>query len=148
MDYNDILNLLTEKWISLELHHHTSKRASEDFWDLSKKFFPKLFRARIDDMIYKPIPKLKSQRNKKKKDNIPPINLQVVYLNKETDEVTVYQGEKMPVNQFNPRQFQKLYEVASVKVIFQLSMILSEPNVGSISKATEKSKSTLIFLLS
>lgn len=117
LDYEGLLKELVEHWLSLEMRHRVSKSASEDFWDLSKKFFPKLHKARIEDMVYKPIPKLRSQRNKINAEKVPPIHMAIGYLNKETDEMTVVKGSKNPKSNFDPRTFEKKFEIASVKVI-------------------------------
>lgn len=115
-DYETLLNDLTKKWSDLEVKHQTSKTGSEEFWDLAKSYFPKLHRARIEEMVYKPIPKLKSQRNKVYNDNVPPINLEIGYINRETEDLTVVNVDKTPIKQFRPNQYEKVFEVASVKV--------------------------------
>ena len=112
-----MLRSLTEKWLVLESKHRTSKSASEDFWQLSKHFFPLLARARIDQMVYKPIPKLRSQRKKIKKENVPKITLKIGYVDKETDEIFIVKDEKTPIKRFGPGQYKKLFEVATVQVI-------------------------------
>ena len=124
-NYRQILYDLTEKWLNLEIHHHkTSKSGSEDFWNLAKDFFPKLARARINEMVYKPIPKLKYQRKKMYKDNVPPIEMDFGYENKETCELTTFKSDKTPLKRFNPRQYQKVFEVATVKVILYVTSII------------------------
>ena len=79
LSYENLLSNVTEKWLTLELDHHTSKVASEAFWNLAKDLFPRLHKARIKDMVYKPIPKLRSQRKKLKKSMVPDIKLQTAY---------------------------------------------------------------------
>lgn len=110
------MHSLSKKWVSLEVKHHTSKCATNDFWDLAKEFFPRLHRAKVDEINYKLIPKFATQRNKLTNDNVPKINLEIGYLNKETNETVVVTGEKTPVSRFNPQTFQKQYEVATVEV--------------------------------
>ena len=115
--YAEVLNDLSEKWIQLEMKHRTSKRATDDFWLLAKEAFPKLYRAKLDGNVHKPIPQFPSQRIKLIKKTVPPINLKLAYLNKETNEIEVVEGEKTPVSKYNPRQYEKLFEVATVQVI-------------------------------
>lgn len=115
-EYAELLKDLSRKWLDLEVHHCTSKSASEDFWELAKKAFPKLHKAKIDAMIFQDIPKFNNQRLKLYKNNVPPINLKNAYLNKATKEIVVVEGKKNPVSQFDPRQFEKIYEVATVEV--------------------------------
>lgn len=68
-------------------------------------------------MIFKPIPQLRSQRTKIDDDNVPDINLKIGYMNKESKEVTIINSDKVPKKQFNPREYEKLFEVATVQVI-------------------------------
>lgn len=98
------------------MRHHTSKSASDDFWECAKDFFPKLYRAKVDEMKFRSIPQFTFQRKKLNKNNVPNIDLEIGYLNKETKEKVVVKGEKTPVSRFNPQKFTKLYEMATVKV--------------------------------
>lgn len=116
MSYPAILEKLTEDWLMLESKHKTSKSASEDFWELAKKAFPKLYRAKIDEVVLKNIPKFVSQRRKLYNNNVPPVKLEIGYLDKETEDVIVVEDDKTPKSRFHPSKFQKLYQVASVKV--------------------------------
>lgn len=116
MSYDELLRHLSREWILLELHHRTSKAASQDFWDLAKKCFPRLYKKRIDDMVYKPIPKFRSQRKRVYKDDVPEVTMEIAYRNKDTKELTVVQADKTPTT-FNPKNFEKIFEVATVKVI-------------------------------
>ena len=100
----------------LEVDHHTSKTASDKFWDLAKKAFPELYRAKINEMVTKPIPQFTTQRKKLKKKHVPNINLEIGYVNKDTNETVVVKGDKTPVSKFNPQKFIKIYEVAKVEV--------------------------------
>lgn len=85
-------------------------------WNLAIKSIPKLHRAKISDMVVKPIPVLRSQRRKINMENVPKISLESAFMNKETKDVSVVQGEKIPRNRF-PQEYQKLYETATVQVI-------------------------------
>ena len=112
-----MLEKLTEDWTTLEMDHRVSKTASEAFWELGKWAFPRLYKAKIDEVVLKNIPKFVSQRRKLHKDNVPPVHLEIGYLDKETKEVVLVEGDKTPKSRFHPTKFQKVYEVASVKVI-------------------------------
>lgn len=41
-------------------------------------------------------------------------------MKKDTKELVFVEGEKTPVSRFNPGQYEKLYEVATVEVIAML----------------------------
>ena len=116
-----MLQKLSEDWMDLELKHRCSKRASDDFWNLAKEVFPKLHRAKTNARIYREVPLFTSQRRK-----VPPVKLEIWYLNKETQEEVVVEGHKTPVSRFNPTYFDKLYEVATVEVISLLQKKFNE----------------------
>ena len=118
-----MLHDLSKDWLSLEVKHHCSKKASNELWELAKKAFPKLHQAKINEMVSKPIPKFPYQREKLHKSRVPKINLKIGYLDKETNEEVVFEGEKNPVSRFNPQHFQKLYEVAKVEVRKKLNSL-------------------------
>ena len=101
----------------MEQRHHVSKSASDDFWRLASSAFPKLHRAKVNEMITNKIPQFTSQRLKTKKKEVPDITLEVAYQNNDTEEITVVQSEKTPKNRFNPQTYTKLYEIASVQVL-------------------------------
>ena len=129
--YAEVLDDLTKKWILLEGKHRTSKSASDDFWLLAKEAFPKLHRAKISGRVSKNIPKFTSLRRKMYKSKVPKITLKIGYQNRETKEITVIEGEKTPSSRFNPQEYEKLYEVATVEVIFFFNL--------------KKSKKKLVF---
>ena len=112
-----MLDRLSEKWSLLEMKHRTSKSATDDFWDMAKNMFPKLHRARMNEMNSRNVPKFQWQRRKLHKQEVPPITLKTAFMHKETKEVTVVEGDKTPLRRFNPRIYTKLYEVATMEVI-------------------------------
>ena len=130
--YADLLDDLARKWVNLEIDHHVSKKASDAFWSLAKRAFPKLHQARIDQMVYKDIPDFPYQREKLYNEHVPTVSLETGFLKKETDEVIVVESEKAPSKYTSP-QYTKLYEVATVKVysifkkliLYDLSLSLS-----------------------
>lgn len=117
LSYKELLHEISKQWLLLELKHRTSKAASDDFWALAKTLFPKVYRAKIEEMVHKSIPSFTFQRLKLYKSTLPKIDMEIGYENRETNEVTVVEAERTPVSRFNPRQYKKIYEAASVKVI-------------------------------
>ena len=115
-DYSGILHDLAKKWLVIELKHRVSKTTSNAFWELAKTMFPSLSRAKIEERVYKRVPKFQSQRRRLFKDNLPKIKLEIGYMNKETREIVVVESDKTPVSRFSPHEYEKLYEVASVEV--------------------------------
>lgn len=119
--YCNVLRDLSEAWIDAETHHKVSKQASDDFFDIASKWFHKLYQAKARDLIQKNVPKFTTLRRRLHKTNVPPIELEIAYKNRETGEITVVKAEKTPVKQFNPREYEKIYEAAKVKVIIMIS---------------------------
>ena len=39
------------------------------------------------------------------------------FINKETNQITIIEGDKTPRNRFPPSKFEKIFEIASVQVI-------------------------------
>ena len=115
------------------MHHRVSKSASEDFWRLASREFPKLSRARTDEMVYKKIPQFQILRKNLYKAHVPPISLKIAYQDLDTDEITVVEGQKTPVSQFSPSKYRKLYEIATVKVSI-LNKVIYDLDEGSASR--------------
>ena len=114
-NYMELLNDVAKKWIELELRHCTSKKASDDFWTVAKEAFPRLHRAKVNCMVSKNTPKLPGLRRRMYKERVPKIKIEIGYLNKDTKEIEVAEGDTTP--RMNPQLYQKLYEVATVEVI-------------------------------
>lgn len=115
-NYQGLLHEFSKQWLTLELGHKASKAASDEFWELSKKFFSKLYRLKIEEMIYKDVPQFTCQRRKLYNQYVPKVSMEFGYEHKETKEITVIHSEKTPVSRFNPQEYTKLYEAATVKV--------------------------------
>lgn len=86
-------------------------------WNLAKNAFTNLNRAKIDDQVYRDVPQFTSQRRRLYKDNTPPVQLVICYEHKETKELVIAKGTSTPVSKFNPQEYEKRYEVATVQVI-------------------------------
>ena len=114
--YSQILQSFSEAWMNIEMDHKVSKAASEAFWEAGAKWFPRLQGAKVNEVIETPIPQFVSLRNKMYINKVPPIELEFGYRNRETNEIIVRKCESAPVKEFNNRQYEKLYESASVKV--------------------------------
>ena len=64
-------------------------------------------------------------RRKAYKERVPTINLKIGYLNKNNNEITIVEAEKTQISRFDPRIYQKLFEIATVEVIHFISYITS-----------------------
>ena len=101
----------------LELKHRVSKSASNEFWRLAMRSFPKLFEAKKNAGNHIKVPQFPSIRNLLYRDNLPDIKLEMAYESKETGDILILKDlDKTPVNRFPPSKFDMLYETVKVKV--------------------------------
>lgn len=118
--YKTLLQQFTEQWLLNEVHHRVSKEASNALFELSKKWLPDLLVAKTTEGKTGKIPQFVHMRRQIYKKRLPPIDIEVSYRHRSTGEVHVLQNlEKAPTGQFPPNEYQKLYEIASVKVYFE-----------------------------
>ena len=103
----------------MELKNRISLSASNDLWNLSKKWFPKIMASRQRDSITKKIPLFRSVRQNLSKTHVPNIFLEVAYEVKETGDIIVMSDmQSIPRKTFTPDKYTKLYEAATIKVNF------------------------------
>ena len=67
-DYKSILIEFRNVWLVTSLTHKVSKTATNIFWEIAKKFFPRLLAARQRDRIKRKIPQFQHLRKKVYKD--------------------------------------------------------------------------------
>ena len=116
-DYYTILDALSNEWMNAELDHTISKVASNKMWQLAFKFLPKLLEAKRIQRITRKTPAFKQIREKMYENKTPKVNLELAYRNKDTDEVEKVNSEVTPKSRFPPHLYEKMYEIATVKVI-------------------------------
>ena len=111
--YLDILADLSEKWLMIEINHKVSKEATNLFWKLGKTMFHALHEARRN----RKIPQFPHLREKLYKTKVPPVKMEIGYQSKEDGQLTVLKDVvSVPVSQYPPSSFKRLYEIASVDV--------------------------------
>ena len=115
-DFYSILEEYKSQWMMTELDHTVSKVATNCFWKLALKFMPKLLRAKEIQKIKRKIPKFKQIRENMYEKKTPKVDMEIGYRNRETDELTVVKDTVTPKSRFPPHQFEKCYEIATVKV--------------------------------
>lgn len=95
------------------MKHHASAEAANTFWDLAFKIIPNVL-----DEREKKVPRFVQQRRKMEEDS-PEVSMEYCYRNKLTGEIIKYEGNTAPIKRFqNTQTFEKLYEMAFVKVIY------------------------------
>lgn len=102
----------------MELDHNVSKSATDAFWKLSCDRMPGLFRAKEIEQIRKKVPQFTHIRRSIYDKKSPDVDLQIGYANKMTGEVTEVNSNVTPTSQYPRSDYQKVYEIASVKVNF------------------------------
>lgn len=112
-NYNVIFEKLKSEWLLAEIEHSVSKTASEAFWRIGLKYFPKLQTAAARP---KKTPQFQSIRNQMHNDLIPPIDLDFAYKHKRTGEVTIVSDTITPMRRFPTSEYEKLYEIGTVEV--------------------------------
>lgn len=119
--YKSILKSLSKEWMDNEVHHDVSQAASDSFFEIAKKWFFKLICAKQREGLAVKTPGFPHIRRKMYEEKVPKISLKIAYMHKETQVITVKDDlESTPTSQFPPSQYQKLFEIASVKVKIQL----------------------------
>lgn len=116
-DYDTVLNDLKSQWLLMEMEHSVSKTASENFWKLGMQNFPKLQRANRRGRKRK-TSLFKTIRRNMYTDLLPEIELTIAYKNRETGEVKIVSEKNTPLKQYSPAKFDKLYEIGTLKVIY------------------------------
>lgn len=116
-DYFDILKYLSKEWLELEVNHRVSKVASEAMWDLAKTWFPKLFEMKNVQGISRKTPSFGHIRKQLYLESVPPIHMELAYLEKETGDITIVEDTPVtPKGQYPSHRYQKMWEISHVKV--------------------------------
>lgn len=115
-DYYSILDELSRKWMFTELDHTVSKCASNKFWKVAFNFIPKLIEAKVQQRISRKVPQFNHIRRTLENKNTPEVQLEIAYKKRDSEEIEVVNTTVTPRSQFPPHLYEKMYEVASVKV--------------------------------
>lgn len=108
----DYLEEMSKKWALAQMKHHVSAEAANEFWDLSFKFVQPCLLQRT-----KKVPKFIQQRRKMIQNYCPPVQVEFYYRNKLNGEIITHKGTSAPNKMYQNNNYEKLYEVAYVKVI-------------------------------
>ena len=111
-NYDQIYEQLRSEWLLSEVNHRVSKTATDTFWRIGLKYFHKLHAA----LGHKRTCQFKTIRRKIYDDKLPDVLLEIGYKNKTTGEVNVVNEKVTPIKQFSPTQYEKLFEIGSIKV--------------------------------
>ena len=114
--YETLIEKLSRKWLEAELDHTVSKVASNALWRIASSYFPRITQARNLENITRKLPQFNHIRRKMYDENTPEVRLKIGYRNRETKEMTVVEDTVTPKSRFPPNEFEKLFEIATVKV--------------------------------
>ena len=117
-NYADMLEDLSKSWLLIELQHNVSSAASDAFWKLAMNSFSHLMTTKEACKVTRKTPQFTHLRRKLRDMYVPPIQLEIGYKNKETEEEIHITTDKIPISKFPKSKFQPLYEIATVQVIF------------------------------
>ena len=108
---------MTKKWHFTQLSHKVSTTAAEEFWRVSKQFWPKLIQAKVDEGIKRKTPEFQNQRKRLVDQLCPEIHMEFAFLQVSTGAIHKVASNTTPLKQYdrNP-DFIKLYEEAHIKV--------------------------------
>lgn len=70
--------------------------------------------------VQRKIPQFDHIRRTLAQNYSPPVHMEIAYKNKETDQVTIVKDTITPKSRFPPHRFEKMFEIATVKVNIHL----------------------------
>ena len=115
-DYFSLLDDVSRQWLDSELLHNVSKTASNHLWKLACTKVVKLFDIKRRQNISRKVPMFQQIR-KKLSTNVPPITMEIGYINKTSGELEIERNlRSTPVKMYPPSLYQKAYEIATINV--------------------------------
>ena len=115
-NYYQLLDELANDWLNVENLHNVSKTATNCFWAIATEKIHELFEVKNFNGIRRKTPQFQQLRNKLN-SKLPPIKMEIGYLDRHSGDLIVEDKlETTPVKLYPPSQFQKTYEIATVKV--------------------------------
>lgn len=112
-----LLDDFSKKWLELQLTHHVSLAASNQFWNLAIKQIHEIFKKKEQEKVKRKIPQFLHVRKMIYKDLCPEIKMSFVFLNKLDGSLIRVNGEQTPLSQFQrDPNYQKLFEEAHIEV--------------------------------
>ena len=117
--YKSIFEKLTDRWLLTEVDHHCSKTSTNEFWRVANKYFAKLYAAKEREGITRKTPLFSHIRKQIHDKRVPRISMEVAYQHKTTGEISVAADvDATPTSQYPPNVYTKIYESASIEVIY------------------------------
>lgn len=89
-DYETVFAHLSKEWLKVELNHNVSKVAANAYWKVGRDWFHRMFHAKELQNVTKKTPSFVHTRRKMHDELVPPINLEIAFQSKQTEEETIY----------------------------------------------------------
>ena len=105
---------LKSQWLLTETQHNVSKSASEAFWKVALRNFPKLAKRK------RKTPQFKTIRQKMHQDLLPSIDMEIAYRNKASGEITIIKDSITPRKKFPSNEYEKIFEIGTLQVSLPL----------------------------
>lgn len=116
-DYESLLFQMSKKWYLTFLDHKVSITAAEEFWRISRLFWPKILQAKQEEGVTRKTPLFQNQRKFLDNRLCPDIHMEFTFLNIITGVVVKINSTTTPLKDYqrNP-DYIKLYEEAHIQV--------------------------------
>lgn len=116
--YQSLLKKMSEDWLKMQLTHHVSLTATNDFWSLAFKHIFEICSLKAEENVQKNVPQFLHLRNIMYRDACPDVKLTFAFKDLTDGSIILVNNDKTPLTQFqrDPR-YEKLYEEAHVEVI-------------------------------
>ena len=112
-DFPDLVEDLAKEWLLLEMSHNVSKKASDLFWELSKRMLARLMESGCPTKM----PSFTHIRRQLVNKYCPDIKIDMGFKKKDTGEIVAESDmRKVPITQYRKPAYDPLYEIASVNV--------------------------------
>ena len=131
--YYNLLHEMSEKWMSTQSNHKVSATATDAFWNIALKYWPKIVSAKKNEGITKKTPMFQNQRKKLHKSMSPVVEMEYGFLNVNDGTIEKVQSRTAPKRPHG--DYIKLYEEAHINVSTTISpsvRLLVRPSVRLI----------------
>ena len=100
-NYYQLLHDFSKKWLSLQLTHNVSLKATDAFWRVAVNSLNRIYSAKSRQGVKKRIPQFAHQRRTLYSDECPRIGMNFAYLHKDTEEIhEVRDVDTAPIRRF------------------------------------------------
>lgn len=116
-NYKDILYSFSRKWLFTQLTHKVSGKATNEFWNLTMEYMPKLLEFKKREGRTKNIPRFIHLRRQLYTKFCPKVKMEFAFRKKIDGSIIKHTSSAAPLKAFQLNQeYEKLYEIASIKV--------------------------------